>query len=199
MREQPRKNKANSAWGRVSGVRVQRAAPRRPNSGPVVQTNPILGSRPLAAVVLMGETPMPRNALRRHYERGCRAKQTQFRPAAKRGKCLRRQELRTIHPPEGLKKTKPILRLRISDCGLGTDLPPPACSGQMRQTNPISGRMKLGTSAVRIRSCSQLDAPVASEKQSQFGQGAGIRGQGSAARAPVPELWAGCTNKANWG
>jgi hypothetical protein len=34
-------------------------------SGRLRQTNPISGSRPLAAVVLMGETPMPRKALRR--------------------------------------------------------------------------------------------------------------------------------------
>jgi hypothetical protein len=50
----------------------------------------------------------------------------------------------------------------------------PACAGMtllrtglLRQTNPIWGRMKRGTSAVRIRSCDELGAPAALKKQSQ--------------------------------
>jgi hypothetical protein len=42
-----------------------------------------------------------------------------------------------------------------------------------------------------------LAAGAAPEKQSQFGQGAGYQGQGSAARAPAPALRASCTNKPN--
>ncbi len=40
----------------------------------------------------------------------------------------------------------------------------------LRQTNPISGWMERGTSAVRIKSCDELDAPAALEKQSQLGE-----------------------------
>jgi hypothetical protein len=77
----------------ASGL-LRAVAPNKPNSRVMAGT----------AVVFMGETPMLRNALRHHYERGCCVKQTQFRPAAKRGKCSRRQGLQTIRPPEGLRK-----------------------------------------------------------------------------------------------
>jgi hypothetical protein len=40
----------------------------------------------------------------------------------------------------GLEKTKPILPLRIADWG--TDLPPPACAGRLRQTKPIPPRIE---------------------------------------------------------
>ncbi len=43
-------------------------------------------------------------------------------------------------------------------------------TGLLRQTKPISGGIKRGTSAVRTRSCDQWDARAASEKQSQFGR-----------------------------
>jgi len=106
-------------------------------------------------------------------------------------------------------KTKPIPRLRIG----GTDLPPPACSGQLRQTNPIgrgvsswkwqgareqsaarplAGRSRLGAQERLLYKQTQLGErgrspyPGHCAKRSQF------RAPPAAGRSPtVP-------NEANW-
>ncbi len=62
-------------------------------SGRLRHTNPISGSRLLAAVVLMAETPVLRNALRRHYEQAAAPNKPNFGGGVLKDKCRRNRQL----------------------------------------------------------------------------------------------------------
>jgi hypothetical protein len=86
--------------------------------------------------------PVP-TARRDRWPGDC-AKQSQFRRSGRTDKYLMEKELWRIEHARDLRKTNPISRLRISDCGLGTDLRwdawPPACVGRNVRNEPNFGR-----------------------------------------------------------
>jgi hypothetical protein len=83
-----RKNKANLVRDQASGVRDLTPNPRPPKPWGGCTNKPNFRVTAGTAVVLMGKMPMLRNALRRHYEQGFCAKQTQFGPRQGEGQVV---------------------------------------------------------------------------------------------------------------
>ncbi len=133
-----------------------------------------------------------------------RAKRTQFLSLCRSGD-WRSQEGEAC-------ETNPISRLRISDCGLGTDLrrnapcdlPPRPCAGQSCKTNPIPATMPIGRSAFPGEQSVQNEPNFPARPGGTRPQGRGTRGK-CAKRTQSGPAWAGperderkMQNEPNW-
>ncbi len=180
-----------SQFGQGAGIRgrVQRPAPRRPNSGPVVQTNPIPGLagwgeargtegegslRKTNPVSCRGPVAWGRRGVRR----GANAQNKPNFPSSKtNGKCVEEKDLWLFVPTRGLGKTNPISRRgrvgrgprgvgRGGKCAKQTQSPPRRVAGANRshRTKPIwPAEIPQHSNPISITR-HRLDAPLRATK-----------------------------------